>query len=135
MQLTYTLTLVDKSTVPGDYTEPTNEEAVLDYTSTTGETGEEPFPVPEVTYTVPETDPTPDPDPGVDPNPGTDTGSDPNTNPNTPSTPSDTSTPSTSDSTTPQTDDNAPLGLLMVVVLVSAGALGGLMVLRKSRKS
>ena len=59
LQLTYTLTLVDKSTVPGDYTEPTNEEAVLDYTSTTGETGEEPFPVPEVTYTVPKPNPLP----------------------------------------------------------------------------
>ena len=142
LQLTYTLTLVDKSTVPGDYTEPTNEEAVLDYTSTTGETGEEPFPVPEVTYTVPETDPTPDPDPDPDPDPtpDPDPGVDPDPNPGTdPDTDPGTETPSApsqpSDSTTsPQTDDNAPLGLLTVVVIVSAGALGGLMILRKRRE-
>lgn len=52
VQLTYTLKLVNKKTEPGTYTVPTNEEATLDYTSTTGATGTEDFPKPDVSYTV-----------------------------------------------------------------------------------
>ncbi len=52
VSLTYKLDLVNKESTSGTYTVPTNEEAVLDYTSTTGDTGEKTFPVPEVDYTV-----------------------------------------------------------------------------------
>lgn len=52
ISLTYTLKLSEKETKPGTYTVPTNESAVLDYTSTDGEKGQETFPVPTVNYTV-----------------------------------------------------------------------------------
>lgn len=53
--LSYNLTLVNKSTEPGKHTANTNEEATVTYTPTTG--GDDKtatFPVPTVTYTVPE---------------------------------------------------------------------------------
>ena len=52
LALSYVVDLVNKSTEPGEYTVPTNESAELDYTTSSGETGTETFPVPEVTYTV-----------------------------------------------------------------------------------
>ncbi|WP_294499127.1 vWA domain-containing protein [uncultured Gemmiger sp.] len=52
VQLTYTVKLVSKATDPGNYTVPTNEEAKLDYTSTTGEQGSMEFPKPTVSYEV-----------------------------------------------------------------------------------
>lgn len=57
--LSYNLTLVNKSTVPGDYTTKTNEEATVTYKPTTGGDVTEPFPVPVVAYNVPEPAPTP----------------------------------------------------------------------------
>lgn len=52
LELTYTLKLVNKSTVEGSHTALTNEEAVIEYTPTTGDPGSKDFPKPEVTYTV-----------------------------------------------------------------------------------
>ena len=63
LELSYVLKLVDKETTPGDHTALTNEEAILEYTPTEGEKGEEEFPKPEVDYNIPD-------DPGpVDPKP------------------------------------------------------------------
>lgn len=50
--LTYTLDLVNKSTVAGTYEVPTNKSAVLDYISHDGSDGSQEFPVPTVTYTI-----------------------------------------------------------------------------------
>ena len=63
VKLSYGLTLVNKAEDPGDYTVPTNESAVLDYTSTEGGTGNVTFPQPKLTYTVEDTQTDPDPDP------------------------------------------------------------------------
>ena len=52
LQLTYSLTLVNKEGAAGTYTESTNEEATLDYETTTGGNGTLEFPEPEVSYTV-----------------------------------------------------------------------------------
>ena len=52
ISLSYTLKLVNKSTVPGYHKVPTNESAVLDYTSSAEGGGELFFPKPEVSYTV-----------------------------------------------------------------------------------
>lgn len=57
--LSYNLTLVNKSTEPGDHTVKTNEKATVTYKPTTGGDVTETFPVPQVTYNVPE--PTPEP--------------------------------------------------------------------------
>lgn len=57
--LSYNLTLVNKSTEPGDHTAKTNEKATVTYKPTTGGDVTETFPVPQVTYNVPE--PTPEP--------------------------------------------------------------------------
>lgn len=57
--LSYNLTLVNKSTEPGDHTAKTNEKATVTYKPTTGGDVTETFPVPQVTYNVPE--PTPKP--------------------------------------------------------------------------
>ena len=126
VQLTYTVKLVNKATAPGDYTVPTNEEAKLDYTSTTGGQGTEEFPVPEVSYNVPETTtvtvtgtPTPDEHPDIAEGIANGTwGAAP------------TATPAAT-STIPQTSDSLPLGALIVVAIVAAGAVCGLVVLRK----
>ncbi len=61
LELSYVLKLVDKETTPGDHTALTNEEAILEYTPTEGEKGEEEFPKPEVEYNVPK-DPGPGPE-------------------------------------------------------------------------
>ena len=61
VKLSYVLKLVDKETTPGDHTALTNEEAVLEYTPTEGDPGEEKFPKPEVEYNVPTSDPKPTP--------------------------------------------------------------------------
>ncbi len=52
LQLTYSLTLVNRSSTEGTHTVPTNEEATLTYESTDGGERSEPFPKPEVSYTV-----------------------------------------------------------------------------------
>ena len=52
LQLTYSLTLVNKESASGTYTVPTNEKATLDYETTTGGSGTLEFPVPDVKYTV-----------------------------------------------------------------------------------
>lgn len=52
LQLTYSLTLVNKESASGTYTVPTNKEATLDYETTTGGSGTLEFPVPDVKYTV-----------------------------------------------------------------------------------
>ena len=126
VQLTYTVKLVNKATTPGDYTVPTNEEATLDYNSTTGEQGTETFPVPEVTYNVPETTtvtatatPAPDEHPDIAEGIANGTwGGAP------------TATPAQTMSV-PQTSDDLPLGVLILVAVVAAGAVCGLVVLRK----
>ena len=64
VKLSYELKLVDKETTPGDHKALTNEEAVLEYTLTEGDPGEEKFPKPEVEYNVPGT--TSDPKPSED---------------------------------------------------------------------
>ena len=126
-KLTYTLKLVNKAAEPGDYVVPTNEEAVLEYTSSNGGSGSEEFPVPEVTYNVPETSttvttPKPDEHPDIAEGIANGTwGGKP------------TATPAPS-STIPQTGDDLPLGLLIVVAIAAAGAAGGLIVLRKRSK-
>ena len=52
LTLSYSLDLINKKTASGTYTEPTNENAVLDYVTTTNEEGQLIFPVPTVSYTV-----------------------------------------------------------------------------------
>ena len=52
LTLSYSLDLINKKTASGTYTEPTNENAVLDYVMTTNEEGQLIFPVPTVSYTV-----------------------------------------------------------------------------------
>ena len=64
VKLSYVLKLVDKETTPGDHKALTNEEAVLEYTPTEGDPGEEKFPKPEAEYNVPGT--TSDPKPSED---------------------------------------------------------------------
>lgn len=67
IQLSYDLKLVNKSQDPGTYETFTNENAVLDYTSSNGSTGSEEFSKPTVSYTVAAADPapvTPDKTPG-----------------------------------------------------------------------
>lgn len=54
LKLSYDLKLVNKETAAGNYTVPTNESAVLKYTSTDSGSGDLEFPVPIVTYTVEE---------------------------------------------------------------------------------
>ena len=127
VKLTYTVKLVNKAAEPGDYTVPANEEAVLEYTSSNGGSGSEEFPVPKVTYNVPETSttvttPKPDEHPDIAEGIANGTwGGKP------------TATPAPS-STIPQTGDDLPLGLLIVVAIAAAGAAGGLIVLRKRSK-
>ena len=55
LALSYNLTLVNKSEEPGPYEVPTNENAILQYTPTVGDSGTEEFPIPEVEYSVEET--------------------------------------------------------------------------------
>lgn len=52
LALSYVVNLVNKNTEPGEYAVPTNEKAILEYTTTMGETGEAIFPIPEVSYVV-----------------------------------------------------------------------------------
>lgn len=52
LTLSYSLDLINKKTASGTYTEPTNENAVLDYVTTTNKEGQLIFPVPTVSYTV-----------------------------------------------------------------------------------
>ncbi len=52
LSLTYSLDLVNKSTDSGTHTAPTNEEATLEYESTTGGQGTVDFPVPHISYTI-----------------------------------------------------------------------------------
>lgn len=61
VKLFYGLTLVNKAEDPGDYTVPTNESAVLNYTSTEGGSGTVKFPVPQLTYTIEDEGGNPDP--------------------------------------------------------------------------
>lgn len=127
VQLTYTVKLVNKATVPGSYTVETNKEAYLDYTSTTGGNGHETFPAPQVTYSVSETTTTTataTPAPTATPATTTTTAT---------AAPTATATPAATN-TIPQTSDELPLGALIVVAIVAAGAVGGLTVLRKRRE-
>ena len=55
LALSYNLTLVNKSEEPGTYEVPTNENAILQYTPTVGDSGTEEFPIPKVEYSVEET--------------------------------------------------------------------------------
>lgn len=52
VELTYSLTLVSLPVGTGTIRIPTNEEATLEYTTSTDQTGTETFPIPEVTYKV-----------------------------------------------------------------------------------
>ena len=52
VELTYSLTLVSLPVGTGTIQIPTNEEATLEYTTSTDRTGTETFPIPEVTYKV-----------------------------------------------------------------------------------
>lgn len=52
LKLSYDLTLVNWKTEPGEYEVPTNKKAVLEYTPTVGDEGEDKFPVPWVKYSV-----------------------------------------------------------------------------------
>ena len=155
--LTYTLNLVNKSTTPGSHTVPTNEEAVLDYTSTTGAENQKEFPEPEVTYTVADTsepsDPGPDnppyiPDGGDEEEPSepteeipeeetpqtslpTDDTSVPDAIPGEPSAPSTEEIP---DNTTPQTAQPPQTGARAagsVVLLAGAAVVAALTFRRK----
>ena len=156
--LTYTLDLVNKSTTPGSYEVPTNEEAVLDYTSTTGAENQKEFPVPEVTYTVADTsepsDPGPDnppyiPDGGDEEEPSepteeipeeetpqtslpTDDTSVPDAIPGEPSAPSTEEIP---DNTTPQTAQPPQTGARAAgsVVLLAGAAVVAALTLRRKK--
>ncbi len=156
--LTYTLNLVNKSTTPGSHTVPTNEEAVLDYTSTTGAENQKEFPEPEVTYTVADTsepsDPGPDnppyiPDGGDEEEPSepteeipeeetpqtslpTDDTSVPDAIPGEPSAPSTEEIP---DNTTPQTAQPPQTGARAAgsVVLLAGAAVVAALTLRRKK--
>ena len=52
VELTYSLTLVSLPVGTGTIRIPTNEEATLEYTTSTDQTGTETFPIPEVNYKV-----------------------------------------------------------------------------------
>lgn len=52
LKLSYDLTLINRKTEPGDYSVPTNEKAMIEYTPTAGDQGESEFPIPEVKYSV-----------------------------------------------------------------------------------
>ncbi len=129
VQLTYTVKLVNKATTPGDYTVPTNEEATLDYTSTTGGSGTETFPVPTVDYNIPPETVTVPSTPTPDEHPDIAEGIANGTWGGTP-----TPTPTAQTTAIPQTSDDLPLGLLIVVAIAAAGAVCGLVVLRKRSK-
>ncbi len=129
VQLTYTVKLVNKATAPGDYTVPTNEEATLDYTSTTGGSGTETFPVPTVDYNIPPETVTVPSTPTPDEHPDIAEGIANGTWGGTP-----TPTPTAQTTAIPQTSDDLPLGLLIVVAIAAAGAVCGLVVLRKRSK-
>ena len=129
VQLTYTVKLVNKATTPGDYTVPTNEEATLDYNSTTGGSGTETFPVPTVDYNIPPETVTVPSTPTPDEHPDIAEGIANGTWGGTP-----TPTPTAQTTAIPQTSDDLPLGLLIVVAIAAAGAVCGLVVLRKRSK-
>lgn len=118
LKLTYDLKLVNKQTAAGNYTVPTNESAVLNYTSTDSGSGDLKFPVPTVTYTVEEAPVSPaTPDNGNNnTNNNVNTGT---VNVNTDSDGKATSLPKTSDNVLP-----FAAGLIALIVLAgSAGAV------------
>ena len=129
VQLTYTVKLVNKATTPGDYTVPTNEIAYLEYTSTTGGQGSQEFPVPTVDYNIPPETVTVPSTPTPDEHPDIAEGIANGTWGGTP-----TPTPTAQTTAIPQTSDDLPLGLLIVVAIAAAGAVCGLVVLRKRSK-
>lgn len=123
VQLTYTVKLVNKSTAAGNYSVPTNEEATLTYTSTTGGEGSETFPVPTVSYTVEA--PAPVQTPAT--NTTTATGSSKPVEEATP-------TPTPAAVVVPQTSDDMPLVTLISVAGIAAAAVVVLVVMRRRRK-
>lgn len=123
VQLTYTVKLVNKSTAAGNYTVPTNQEATLTYTSTTGGQGSETFPVPTVSYTVEA--PAPVQTPAT--NTTTATGSSKPVEEATP-------TPTPAAVVVPQTSDDMPLVTLISVAGIAAAAVVVLVVMRRRRK-
>ena len=129
LQLTYTLKLVNKASEAGDYTVPTNEIAYLEYTSTTGGQGSQEFPVPTVDYNIPPETVTVPSTPTPDEHPDIAEGIANGTWGGTP-----TPTPTAQTTAIPQTSDDLPLGLLIVVAIAAAGAVCGLVVLRKRSK-
>ena len=99
----------------------------MDYNSTTGEQGTETFPVPEVTYNVPETTtvtatatPAPDEHPDIADAKANGTWGQP--------------TPTPAGSVIPQTSDDMPLGMLLGIAGIAAAAVVVLMVMRRRRK-
>ena len=122
IKLTYTLELVNKATAAGTYTPPTNEDAILDYTSTEGENDSMEFPVPTVTYTVAEEPVTP-----VDPGDGDNT----NTNNNTQTVNVNTGTDGKA-SSLPQTSDNTMPFVVGLIALVALAGGAGIVAWRKS---
>lgn len=127
VELSYALALVNKSTVPGDHQADTNEWAKLDYVRHDGSEGEKYFPVPTVTYTVPEPV-TPEPE---DPKPE-------EPRPETPKPEDSTPRPATqnkvaSTEKVPETGDAA--SLVPVVGLLAAGAGAGALGLVLRRRS
>ena len=115
LELTYTLKLVNRSTVEGSYTVPTNEDATLTYESTDVGNGTEKFPQPEVTYTV------------TGPSSGSGSGSGSGSSSGSSSSPAQT--------TSAQTGDETNILLPVVTLVVAAAALAavGTVYYRKKR--
>lgn len=137
LRVQYTAALAEKASAPGDYTVPTNEEAWLEYTGTNGNEGEEEFPVPEVTYHVPETPDEPvEPDDPAEPEQPEDdepAQSAPAATP-TPApaaaTPAPTAAPA-APAAIPQTGDSLPVATLFCLALLAGGSALTLLALRK----
>lgn len=125
VQLTYSLKLVNKSSVEGSYTVPTNEEATIIYTPTNGDPGTEKFPQPTVTYTVSGSGTTTPSDPGS--GSGGSSGSGSGSSSGSSSSPTQT--------TSAQTGDETNILLPVVTLIVAAAALAavGTVYYRKKR--
>lgn len=114
LKLTYDLKLVNKQTAAGNYTVPTNESAVLNYTSTDSESGDLEFPVPTVTYTVDEAPVSPaTPDNGNN-----------NTNNNTQVVTVNSDTPDAGEGLPKTGDSVLPFAIAFLAAIALAGATG-----------
>lgn len=133
LKLTYTVKLVNRSAEAGDHTVKTNEEATLEYTSTTGGTGSEEFPVPEVTYHV-DAQPVTEPEkPNTSDNNTTSTST--TTTTVTTSKAAEKAQPQAAAPAIPQTGDSMPVGMLGGVAIIAAGVFVALAVIRKRKQN